>query len=83
MIYLRQNYETLCFHLYSLSISCTGEQFFQLLLNRWLLFFNHLLFSHVPKIYKWLHYFFWDILIIHDSVYKRDAVTTGFFSLLN
>ena len=59
------------------------EQFFQLLLNRWLLFLNHLLFSHVPQIYKWLHYFFWDILIIHDSVYKRDAVTTDFLSLLN
>ena len=65
------------------SSSCTGEQSFQLLLNRWLLVFIHQSFCHVCQIYKQLHNFFWGILTILDSIYKRDALATSCLYCLN
>ena len=48
----------------------------KLLLSRWLLVFIHRSFCHVCQIYKRPHYFFWNFLTIHDSVYKRGSLVT-------
>ena len=52
-------------------------------LSYWGTVFLTLVEQMVAGFHPWLHYFFWGILTIHDSVFERDALATRCLYCLN
>ena len=82
MIHLRQPYEVLYFNFPFLHLLYWKTVFLALVEQMVAGFYPSALLPFC-QIYKWLHYFVWGILTIHDSVYEKDGLATGCLYCLN